>query len=79
MHLDERTNDLLGPIFTLPGLLIFLFHPLPPHRRVPADAAHGAPVQAARPGRGPVHTPGMPNVVTSENPIALQIETSRLL
>ncbi len=28
---------------------------------------------------GPVHTPGIPNVVTSEKPIALQRETSKLL
>lgn len=38
MDLDERTNDLLGPTFLLPDLLIFLFNPLALGGRVPEDA-----------------------------------------
>jgi len=37
-HVGE-SSDLLGPIFILPDLLIFLFHPLALDRRVSADAS----------------------------------------
>jgi hypothetical protein len=42
-------------------------------------SSSGPPRQAVSPGSGPVHTPGMPKVLTSPNPIALQIDTRRLL
>jgi hypothetical protein len=36
MHLDERTDHLLGSIILiLSDLLVFLFHPLPLGRRAP--------------------------------------------
>jgi len=49
------------------------------HDVTPGASAKAKLAYAASPASGPVQTPGMPKDVTSEKPIALQIETSKSL